>query len=789
MKGLKRTLILILALALALTVGVLPAAAANSATATTLRLAGASGSVTVKNASGKNQSVKTDMRLYSGYSVATGKSSAAYISLDGTKAVKLDSSSKATVKKSGSKLEVCLDSGSLFFNVTAPLASNESLNIRTSTMVTGIRGSYGWVTRTEVGLLHGHVTLTCINPVTGETRVAELYSGDRVYYDPSSTVSADPNLKEIDFIKEKITNKDIPAFVVEELRKDVSLQDPIIRDVPTVDVPKLLGDYDAIKAAEDAAIEEKAAELAEKLAEQQAAIISDRSDYLFTDDSSGGGGYTPTSYSVTLPTVQGMMITTSDPVSDIAPGTTFSFNVAPDSGYTLYEEYLNVTAGSETVSLADDGTGGFNASFTVNRNTSVTASGAVHQVNSFADAVSAFAGGDTYVELMEDDTSMSGYTIASGNTLIINTDAFVTLGDYLTNNGTIVINGGLEGTSGTLDNNGTINVIGSLIISGGTLNNYGTITNKEALEVGSGGTFNNYSGNTVENYGSLLIAGTFNNGDGATYSGRLVNYGTIEVSGELFNSSNGTLENKEDAVFESTGSFVSENNITNDGEMELSSFRLAEGLSFTNRGTLVTTSSFMNSGTFNNSGTLEVRYTFTNGSVMTNTGLIDSSSGTIDNGNGSDPATFDNSGEIRMMRTTSGALYNRANATFNNQQGGSITGYGDVVNYAEFINDGSMSVRDFQNIAGGRFSGNDPVVVEIYSFVFNLQMHSPDNYSVFSNQSIAEGQCAEEPSETPNDVDGYHFEGWYQESDCINEYDFSTPVMSGTMVYAKWVEI
>ena len=192
MKRFKRTLALVLAMLMLL--GVMSAAYAETATATTLRLAGSSGTVSITNSSGKEQTVKTDMRLYSGYSVSTEKQSSAYISLDGTKAVKLDASSKSSVRKAGNKLEVFLNDGKLFFNVTAPLAADESLNIRTSTMVTGIRGSFGWVARNEVALLHGHVTLTCINPVTGAVRVTELYSGERVYYDPDSTVAADPEL-------------------------------------------------------------------------------------------------------------------------------------------------------------------------------------------------------------------------------------------------------------------------------------------------------------------------------------------------------------------------------------------------------------------------------------------------------------------------------------------------------------------------------------------------------------------------------------------------------------------
>ncbi len=39
----------------------------------------AAGTVSITNAGGKAQAVKTDMRLYSGYGIAAGKASAAFI--------------------------------------------------------------------------------------------------------------------------------------------------------------------------------------------------------------------------------------------------------------------------------------------------------------------------------------------------------------------------------------------------------------------------------------------------------------------------------------------------------------------------------------------------------------------------------------------------------------------------------------------------------------------------------------------------------------------------------------
>lgn len=49
------------------------------------------------------------------------------------------------LRKADKQLEVMLNAGTLYFNVTEPLSDNESQNIRTSTMIMGIRGTSGWV--------------------------------------------------------------------------------------------------------------------------------------------------------------------------------------------------------------------------------------------------------------------------------------------------------------------------------------------------------------------------------------------------------------------------------------------------------------------------------------------------------------------------------------------------------------------------------------------------------------------------------------------------------------------
>ena len=154
----------------------------TSGAASTLKLESVDGTAQLKNASGKEVKTTKGSRLYNGYKLATEKASYAFVSLDDTKAIKLDASSSSEVFQSGKKLELKVTSGQMFFNVTAPLKSDESLNIRTSTMVTGVRGTSGWVSvidryTTQISLLEGTLTITSTDPLTGQQRTITIVGG------------------------------------------------------------------------------------------------------------------------------------------------------------------------------------------------------------------------------------------------------------------------------------------------------------------------------------------------------------------------------------------------------------------------------------------------------------------------------------------------------------------------------------------------------------------------------------------------------------------------------------
>ncbi len=236
---------------------------AADATASTMRLSETEGSVTVENASGKELTLRDNLRLYNGYSIATEQESYAYISLDKSKAAKLDASSAAEVSKSGKKLELNVTAGSLMFNVPVSLEADESMNIRTSSMVAGIRGTSGWVHvlgryTTRVSVLEGSVTVSSHHPLTGEPRSVTITGGQTVtiidharaeqmtqeLINQGTIVEANivEALTELGQVVEALNEDSVPGFVAAAIASDPPLREEINNNSP----------LDADKIAENA---------------------------------------------------------------------------------------------------------------------------------------------------------------------------------------------------------------------------------------------------------------------------------------------------------------------------------------------------------------------------------------------------------------------------------------------------------------------------------------------------------------------------------------------------------
>lgn len=228
-KNVKRVLCAVLACALTM-MPVTPASAAT-ARATTMKLEKTEGTVSLKTQNGSARKITNGMRLYNGNTLATGKHSYAYVSLDSSKAVKLDQSSTATLRQSGKNLELLVKDGKLFFNVSKPLADKESMNVRTSTMVTGIRGTCGVVEfvsaqTSKLYLLEGTVTLGSGENATtiqgGQTATVVLPPKQEAGGSDKPGIIEKPSIQ-----VEKMTEETIPPVALKEIVNNKTLQKKI----------------------------------------------------------------------------------------------------------------------------------------------------------------------------------------------------------------------------------------------------------------------------------------------------------------------------------------------------------------------------------------------------------------------------------------------------------------------------------------------------------------------------------------------------------------------------------
>lgn len=178
----------------------------DRAEAATMRLAKVQGIVGVSDDRDEEIEIMENLGLYDGYRVGTREESYAWINLDSVKLTKMDEDSEIGITKLGRKLAIDVLSGSLFFHITEPLAEDETLDIRTSTMSIGIRGTCGWVTDGMVCLLEGSVTVTA-----GEQAVT-ISAGERA-------VLTQGGMLEV----KTFGAGEIPDFVLKEVADDAQL--------------------------------------------------------------------------------------------------------------------------------------------------------------------------------------------------------------------------------------------------------------------------------------------------------------------------------------------------------------------------------------------------------------------------------------------------------------------------------------------------------------------------------------------------------------------------------------
>ena len=209
MRRRERVLAVLLALAMLLS------ACGGGLKAAAMRLRKTAGEVWVSDEKQKDVPLAEDLGLYSGYRVDTWEESYAWIDLDEVKLTKMDADSRVEVVKDGKDLEILVKSGSIFFNVTEPLAEDETMTIRTADLLVGIRGTCGWVDaeKKQAALLEGKIRCEA----DGER--ANISAGEKVSLGEDGQLTVTP-----------LTARDVPEFVREELEEDEDFLQEILDD-------------------------------------------------------------------------------------------------------------------------------------------------------------------------------------------------------------------------------------------------------------------------------------------------------------------------------------------------------------------------------------------------------------------------------------------------------------------------------------------------------------------------------------------------------------------------------
>jgi hypothetical protein len=249
---------------------------AESAVGTTLRLMKTEGEVGISNSSGKQISLIQDMKLYNGYHVETQKESYAWINLDSEKLTKLDAVSEAEIRQKGKELEILLNSGNLYFNVSNPLDNDETLNIRTSSMVVGIRGTAGWVKvinqwHSSIYVLEGTVLCSVTDPVSGQTKSAVVHAGEMA---DTFVYGKDKEGDKADIFINRYGRDAIDGFVLVELADDPDIQRRVYPPGGAENPPTHGEAQEKLKSDQDK-IEKKLEEIEKELEQQESGAAID----------------------------------------------------------------------------------------------------------------------------------------------------------------------------------------------------------------------------------------------------------------------------------------------------------------------------------------------------------------------------------------------------------------------------------------------------------------------------------------------------------------------------------
>ena len=196
-----------------------------------MRLLHYEGEVVLEDESGQSAFMMENIRLSSGQALRTGKDSAASVGLDTDRIVTLNAETRVEFLKETDRMEMHLTQGSLFLDVQDKLDENEVLDIRTSTMAVGIRGTIVFVSAetgqegdtVTLGVLEGTARLKYLDEA-GEERFATASAGQKVTAVPLGKKEESAELGNGEIEISKLEKKDLPAYVTEQIEENPSIR-------------------------------------------------------------------------------------------------------------------------------------------------------------------------------------------------------------------------------------------------------------------------------------------------------------------------------------------------------------------------------------------------------------------------------------------------------------------------------------------------------------------------------------------------------------------------------------
>lgn len=156
------------------------------------------------------------------------------------------------------------------------MTEEETLNIRTSTMVMGIRGTSGWVKvidrwHSQVYILEGTVQCSVMDPVTNQIKSTTLTSGQMAEF---VVYGQDQQGDKCDILMQGYTEGDIDGFALVELVQDASLCGQIL-DVSGLDIAGMAGDAQQRLFSDQAEMSGSLEGMNSRLADQESYISQD----------------------------------------------------------------------------------------------------------------------------------------------------------------------------------------------------------------------------------------------------------------------------------------------------------------------------------------------------------------------------------------------------------------------------------------------------------------------------------------------------------------------------------